>query len=181
MSDNQKFCIQCGCYLPDNAQFCPQCGNVVEGTDAQAQQAQMKDQFEKMVVEGRRSFLAFALAVYVFPAVIFGLLAIIDASHSADMIWHNADFQQAYHSHGWKFSEGDLQTFITVIGAMELISGLCAGATMYFVQKGEKRKIATICCAVAAVLCVWSVFGTLMGLIMTFNVYAEKAIFHDEN
>lgn len=180
MAEQQKFCTACGCNVPEGAQYCPECGRPLEGSEAQAKQAEMTRNMETMYLESRRNFLTFALSIYAFPAVIFGLLAILDAGHTAHVIWNNVDFQHYIQSHGWDITEETIKNAVLSIGAVEVVSGLCAGVSLYFVYKGVKRKIATILCIVAAALCTWSLLGVFLGMMMALNIHGEKDLFSDE-
>lgn len=172
-----KFCIKCGANLSPGACYCPECGSAIEGTPAFEQQM---DHFKEMRKSAMRSFLSFGLAIYVIPAVIAAIIMIIDAGNTASVLFGNSDFLHWRESHGFTFSESDLQTYIMCIGGMELASGLLAGATWFLVQKGVKRKVAMVCCILAAVLCVWSFVGMFLGFLMAWNVHDAKEIFTDE-
>ncbi len=180
MTDSQKFCTSCGCNIGPDMQFCPQCGRVVEGTEASCKQAQMRKETEQMINDGRRTYLSFAILVYALPAIIAGIVAIIEASHVANALFSNDDFLHYYASHDWSFSKGDLEHYIMYIAAMEIASGACAAATVYFIQKKKQRKLAFLFCMIASVLCIWSIFGMFIGFLMSWTVYDSDGIFEDE-
>lgn len=180
MAEEQNFCTGCGCNLGPGMQFCPQCGKVVEGTDAQEKQNMEYMAMEQMVTESRRNFMILALAIYAIPAIIAGLIAIIDAGNTAAVIFSNTDFQKFYLEHGWHFTQGDLQNYITYIAIMELVSGACVFGSLVCVYKHMKQKIAFVLCLIGAILCIWSIFGALIGILMAWNIYGSNELFDDE-
>lgn len=180
MSEEHKFCTACGCNLGPKMQFCPQCGQVVEGTDASAKQEEFNNSMQAMMKESQRNFLTIAILAYALPAIVIGILGLIDASNSATAIWNNVDFQNYYHSHHWKFTQADLNNYITYVGAMELASGLCAAGCVLCIVKRINHTLAFILCLIAAFLCIWSIFGTLLGFLMAWSIFGAKELFDKE-
>ncbi|MCQ2079085.1 MAG: hypothetical protein MJZ38_03390 [archaeon] len=180
MSDSNKFCTQCGCNVGPQMQFCPQCGKAIEGSEAFANQAEFTSDMQTVVKESQRNFLTLAILVYALPAIVAGIIALVDASATASTIWNNVDFQSYYHNHGWHFTRGDLQNYITYIGAMELASGICAAGCVVCILKRINHMVAFILCLVAAFLCIWSIFGMLIGIMMAWSVFGAKELFENE-
>ena len=178
--DESKFCSGCGKTLEPGMQFCPQCGMVVSGSAADEEFKEKQKEFRSFVLESRRTWLVFLLAVYAIPVIVASIIALVDASSTASAIWASSEFQDWIHSHSLNITEQDVKNYITYAAATGLASGLCALISLIFVYLRKKWIIAFIACFAAAILCFWSVFGIIIGFMVAFMIYGSREIFEDQ-
>ena len=116
--NESKFCSGCGKPLEPGMQFCPQCGKVVSGSAADEQFKEQEQEIQAIVNQSRRNWLLFLLAIYAIPAIIASIIALVDASATANSIWSNQSFQTWLSDHGLKWTKGDIQNYITWCATM---------------------------------------------------------------
>jgi predicted RNA-binding Zn-ribbon protein involved in translation (DUF1610 family) len=179
MVEEGKFCTGCGRALEPGMQFCPQCGKVVYGSDAEAEYRKQASELEAFVKESRMNWVLFALAVYAIPATVAGLVALLDAGSTANLIWSNADFQNWVAQHDYDVTLDTVKGYVTAAAALGFLSGLCALASMLCVIKRRMWKVAVAACLLASLFCSWSIIGFFAGLMMTWMVFSLKEMFSD--
>ena len=122
--DESKFCTGCGKPIEPGMQFCPQCGVVVSGSAADEQFKENEKEIRGILIQSRRNWLIFFLAIYAIPVIIAAIIALVDASSSANAIWENASFQKWLSEHHISMTVGDIQNYITGAATMALLSGM---------------------------------------------------------
>ncbi len=172
-----NFCTACGRNLEPGMQFCPQCGQMVPGSDAEAELKSRASDIDAFMRESRLNWILFAVAMYAIPVTIFGLMALLDAGATADMVWSNSEFQNWLSTHGYSVTVDDVRTYLLVAAGTAFGSGLCALVSMACVIKRRMWKLAVVACFLAAVLCCWSIFGFFIGMMMTWLIYSVKDAF----
>lgn len=177
--DESKYCSGCGNELAADMQFCPRCGKVVSGSDAEKDIKEKEREITAFVLESRRTWLTFLLAVYAIPVVILGIIALADAGAIASSIYSSAEFHDWLISHGYSYSEADIQNYLTYAAAMVVGSGACALITMACLIIRKMWIVAVIACFISAMLCFWSIFGLLIGLLVAWQVFISKNLFID--
>ena len=176
-----KFCTGCGTAVEPGMQFCPQCGLVIKGSAADEEMQERYKQIDVAVSYARRNWLIFLLAVYAIPATIAGIIILVNAGATADSIWASDAFQEWIKSKGYNYTVDDIKNFITYAGAMELVSGLCAAASLACVCMRKYWIVAIITCLVASILCFWSIFGMIIGFIVTWMIFDSRDLFIDQH
>lgn len=177
--DESKFCTGCGKPIEPGMQFCPQCGMVVSGSAADEQFKENEKEIRGILIQSRRNWLIFFLAIYAIPVIIAAIIALVDASSSANAIWENASFQKWLSEHHISMTVNDIQNYITGAATMALLSGICAGVSLVCVYLRKKWIIAVIACFAAAILCVWSIFGIIIGFLVGWMIITSKDVFND--
>jgi len=178
--DESKFCTECGKPVEAGMQFCPQCGKVVSGSAADEKIKEQEEEIGKFVTIARRNWLIFILAIYAIPAIILGLVALIDAPASASAIWSSAEFQEWIHAHSISLTQADLQNYITYASSLALASGICALISLIMIFLRKLWIVAVVACLMAAILCFWSIFGVFIGILVTWMIVGSKDIFEDQ-
>lgn len=179
MEEEAHFCTKCGKNLEPGMQFCPQCGSVVSGSEAESE---MKENLAEAAIaagEMRRTWLTFLLFIYAIPVTIAGIMALADASALADAIWESGEFQSWLGSHDLSYTHDDIESYITYVAAMILASGICAIGCGALVYKKRKWIFAVILCAIASMLCFWSIFGMIIGFLVCWLIIDSKTLFED--
>lgn len=179
--NSTKYCSGCGNELSADMQFCPKCGKVVKGSEAEAEIIEKEKQAYAMISEGRRGWLTFLLALYAIPVIIMGAFAIMESGALASSIYASPEFHDWIISHGYTYTEEDIKNFLTYAAAMVVASGACAMVTLYCLVVKKMWIVAVVACAIASFLCFWSILGLLMGLLVTWQVYASKDLFIEGN
>lgn len=178
MSDT-KFCTGCGRELEPGMQFCPQCGRVVAGSEAETKFKEQIGEASRTANDIRRTWLIFFLLIYAIPVIIAGLYALIDASSLADSVWASSEFQSWIDNHNLNYDRDDVKTYITVAAALITLSGLCAIGSSVCIYKKQRWVVAVILCCAAAILCFWSIFGMIIGFLMTWLIADSKDLFEN--
>ncbi len=179
MDDESKFCTGCGANVEPGMQFCPKCGKVVSGSEADADMKENMEEMMKIATEMRRTWLLFLLFVYAIPVTIAGIISLADASAVTDAIWSNQSFQSWMASHSYTWTHGDIQNYVTYASALTLVSGVCALLSGILVYKKKLWIGAVVLCLLAAIFCFWSIFGMLIGFLVTWMLVDAKPLFED--
>jgi hypothetical protein len=177
--DESKFCSECGRSLDPGMQFCPQCGKVVSGSQTEEEMKKEAKEFGKALLDVRRSWLLFFLGIYAIPAIIAAAIALADAPAAASAIWSSTEFQDWLVNHGYHFTQMDIQNYFTTGAGLALASGICALISFICVYLRKYWIIAVAACAIASVLCFWSIFGLFIGIMVTFMIVGAKDGFVD--
>jgi len=177
---DKKFCTKCGAELPINAQFCSSCGQVVAGTAADAKFRQNEAEFEEIMKINSSTWVSFMIGIYAIFAIIGALAGLLQAGTLASTIFNSPEFQQYIKSLGWVVTQQDVLNYITWFGYMMLASGILAAISAVLVKKRIKWMVAVACCLLAAVLCVWSILGFILGLLVCWCVIGLRECFIDE-
>ena len=178
--DESKYCTGCGKAIEPGMQFCPQCGLVVSGSAADEEFKEREKKIGEILLESRRNWLVFLLAIYAIPAIIASIISLVDAPSAAASIFQSDAFQTWLTDHGLHYTQADIQNFITTGAAMSLLSGICASVSLLCVYTRKRWIVAVITCFAAAILCFWSVFGIIIGFLVAWMVMGSKDIFLDQ-
>ncbi|MBO4551961.1 MAG: zinc ribbon domain-containing protein [Candidatus Methanomethylophilaceae archaeon] len=178
--DESKFCSECGKTLEPGMQFCPRCGTVVAGSAADEEFKERQEEFKTLVLNTRRNWLIFLLAVYAIPVIIAGIIALVDAASTASTIWASTEFQKWISTHSITITQQDLQNIITGTAAMSLVSGICAMVSLVCTYRKKMWIVAVIACFAAAFLCCWSIFGMIIGFMVAFMIVGSRDAFEDQ-
>ena len=73
--DESKFCTGCGKPIEPGMQFCPQCGVVVSGSAADEQYKETEKEIRGIMIQSRRNWLIFFLAIYAIPVIIAAIIS----------------------------------------------------------------------------------------------------------
>ena len=178
--DDSKFCTGCGKSIEPGMQFCPQCGKVVSGSAADKEMKEMEGQIDAYLLESKRIWLMFFLAVYIIPVLIFSIFTLIDASNIASTVWSSEEFQKWIHTHGLNYDQSDIQNYITTAAGLALASGICAAVSLVCLKIRKYWIVSVVACIIAAMLCFWSVFGIIIGFLVAWMIIGAKDVFDDQ-
>ena len=178
--EDSKFCTGCGKAIEPRMQFCPQCGCVVSGSAAEAEFEERKQEFNEAVRFARRNWLIFLLAVYSIPVIVATLYTLFDASSIASAVWSSSEFQNWIETHGYNFTQSDIQNYITYAAGLGLASGICAMVSLICIYLKQYWIVAVLACFIAAFLCFWSIFGVIIGIIVGWMIFSAKDIFDEQ-
>lgn len=179
MVEEEQFCTKCGKKVPVGAQYCQQCGEPVAGSSAEQQRQKMYQEYDEMVKEGRMTWIMFLLIIYAVPALIMAIWVLCDTSALANSIWTNADFQTWFQEHT-DVTLDTIKTYISTMGYMILISAVCACVSTICVIKRNWWMIAVVTCFIAAIFCIGSIFGMLIGILVGWMIYSARDSFIDQ-
>ena len=179
MSDTQ-FCTGCGRELEPGMQFCPQCGKVVKGSDAESEIMARQEEFNTAVREGHRNWLIFIITLYALPVIVLGIMGLMEAPSLAHTIYFSEEFQDWIISHGYTFTLADVENYLTYAAGLIVGSGVCAMITVVCIALRKMWIVAVIACLISAMLCFWSVFGLLIGLLVAWQIFRSRDIFTED-
>lgn len=175
------YCSQCGNKLEPTMQFCPKCGTVIAGSEAHAQMLADQQEAYMAYQDTRMSLVSFLLAIYAIPAFIFGIIMLIDAEMAANTIWSSIDFQNWLVNHpDVDLSQADIKSYFTWIGGMCTASGVAGIVSMVTIFLRKFWIVATAACFISTVLCIWSLFGFIIGLFVSMMILSAKDYFYKD-
>lgn len=177
--EHNRYCTECGYQLEPEMEFCPVCGRVVGGSHAEEEMIARQEAALDRMNRAARSRLLACLLVYAIPAIVSGIVLMIDSVPIADGIWSDADFRQVLDDYGVSASRDEVLEGIRYAAKLIVISGACAAVCALLVHLGRFRVLATICCGAAALLCYWSVLGMIIGILVTWRVFRSSSLFTD--
>ncbi len=177
--DESKFCTGCGHAVEPDMQFCPQCGKVISGSAAEASLKDQEKEINSLVLMARRNWLIFLLAIYAIPVIIISAIALFEASSMASAIWASDEFRDWMQSHGFDFTQQNIQNYLTYAAGLGLGSGISAMISLICVYMRKMWIIAVITCLAATILCFWSIIGIIIGFLVTWMIIGSRDIFED--
>ncbi len=151
------------------------CGKPVEGRDAAKKQEEDIKQFQKAINESRMNWLVFLLAIYSVPAIIIGIYHAIDASSMATAIWNDQSMSQWLIDHNITLDQ--LTDYVRYAGVILTASGFMVLISLICTWKRTSWKIAYITCVLGAVLCFFSIFGLIIGLLVSWMIFSAKELY----
>jgi len=176
--DEEFYCTKCGKKLAPEAQFCQYCGETVIGSPADLHRKEQAKEFDNMVKESRRTWLLFLLAIYAIPAAIISAYILADTSAIANTIWGYNDMQEWYASHP-DVTLDTVKTYVMAVGAMVAASSICAIISLICCYLRKYWIVAVVTCFLASLLCIFSIFGMIVGLFVSWMIMAAKDSFTD--
>ncbi|MBR2255539.1 MAG: zinc-ribbon domain-containing protein [Candidatus Methanomethylophilaceae archaeon] len=175
--DDSNFCSSCGRKLEAGMQFCPQCGAVVSGSEADQRTKEMMGEYREIMTENRRLWLLMLLGVYSIPVIVSAIIILVDAGNLASAVFGNDNFQNWIHSHDLHYTESDIKNYITIAGATGLVSGICVFVSFILTYKRTLWIVAVATCILGAVFCFWSVFGIIIGFLVSWLIIGSKDLY----
>lgn len=176
MSDD-KFCTKCGSKVPASAQFCQECGEVVAGSEAYRQREEDMATFNKTIAESRTMWLRFLLALYGLPALVMGIYIVLDASSIANTAWNNGDILNWLNEHDITYDQ--LLDYVNYVGYLVIASGALVTISLVLTCLQRFRIIAFTCCLIGSFLCFFSLFGMLIGIMVSWMILSAKDTYKD--
>lgn len=173
-----KFCTKCGKKVPTDAQYCDKCGEPIANSDAYRQREEAYANMEEIAKESRMMWIKFFLIIYAVPAIIMSLYTVANIDWLTEQLVDNADFYDWMVHHD--ISADDVRTYISTIGYMFLISAIGAIISLIFVFLRKMWILAVIGCMIAAICACFSVFGMLIGFLVTWFIISAKDSFDEE-
>lgn len=172
------FCSQCGKQLDLTMQFCPQCGKVIAGSPAEAQMIADQKEMVMQYHESRMSLVSFLLAIYAVPALIFGIAILLNADVAANTIFNSEDFRNMLiHNPDLDISLDDIRSYFTWIGWMCAMSGIAGIVSLVTIIIRKYWIVSSVACFISTVLCIWSIFGFIIGLFVSMMILSAKDYF----
>ena len=74
----------------------------------------------------------------------------------------------------------DVENYLTYAAGLIVGSGVCAMITVVCIALRKMWIVAVIACLISAMLCFWSVFGLLIGLLVAWQIFRSKDIFTED-
>ena len=172
------YCSQCGNKLEPTMQFCPRCGTVIAGSAAEEQMIADQKEAYMQYQESRMTFVLFLLAIYSIPVLILGIIALVNADLAASTIFNSLEFQNWITNHPETgIGESDIKGYLSWIGGMCTASGIAGIITMVTIILRKYWIVGTIACFASTILCVWSLFGFIIGFFVSMMVLSAKDYF----
>ena len=175
MDENSTFCTRCGRFLSPEAQFCSECGAPVPGSRADIERKQMVRDYEVMLTESRRTWVMFLMIVYFVPAIVFGIHIAVNAPQFTDILFQNPDF--IAWAETYSIGPDAVESGLTGLGYIMTISGACVGIATACLALRRYWIVSVIMTLVGSILFCGSVFGILIGLMVTWMIYTMRDTF----
>ncbi len=189
MSDQIKFCYQCGANLPEGAVFCPECGASIDGKGPE------RVEYTATPVRAKKD----ALGPVPIITLIYGVVAVLGAIFTIilgitfdaildmlDQMVKNGTISESDYQRVWdlahSFGSMTIQVVFTAIGLLLAISGILAifaGSSAGDLKNWRRTVVLYgIASLVPAFMVPFDILLAIIlpavGLIMTFIVYKHK-------
>jgi len=174
MTDD-TFCTQCGNKVSASAQFCEKCGAPVEGRSAFQAREQQVANLQQSLDDSKISWISFLLIIYAIPALLFGIYYVVDSSGIVNILMSEPSVVQWMQQ--YNISTADLTNYIRYIGYVVVISGACIMVSFICTVKRVYWKLALVTCLIGSFLCIFSLFGFLIGLMVCWMIYSAKSLY----
>ena len=175
------FCSQCGNKLEPYMQFCPKCGTVISGSAAEEQMIQDQQEAYMQYHESRMNLIMFLLAIYSIPVLLMGIIILIDAEMAANTIWASDEFQNWIINHpDIDVNVADIKDCFTALGTMCTLSGVAGVISLICILARKYWIVATVACFISTLLCIWSVFGFIIGFFVSMMILSGKDYFYKD-
>lgn len=169
-----NFCTRCGENVSPEALYCPACGAPIEGRAA-ADGRTPEQVLDARIAESRMYWILMLLIIYAIPAICVGIYLIVNKGAIANILMADQSFSQAMAEYG--ITADALLNYLNVVGIIALISGISAAVSTALVYKRRYWLVAVSACALASFLCIGSIFGFIIGLIVTWMIFVSKDCF----
>lgn len=197
--ENYGFCPACGANLPENSSFCPECGHSINAAGGGSEQPGYSgagygySRSPQTYLVGKLKVAFIFVIIYAVMSILgsFYLLMINDAmldQMETALEGSGMTLDDILEAAGMD-SRSEFLDMCHITGAVSLISGILCVVACVFIYKHNKRMIATILIAVAALInfalvtyngILSTLFNVVVGCIMAYLVYDSKEAFTDE-
>lgn len=177
MESNSKFCTQCGKAVSTEAQYCSECGTPIAGSRAEAERRQALKDYEDMMSENRRMWVMFLMIIYAIPAIIVGVYFVVNAAQFTDILFQNSDF--IAWALTYDVTPAMTESMFNYLGYLLIASGACVAIATLCVFKRRYWLVAVVLTLIGSLLFCGSIFGVLIGLMVTWMIYSMRDSFID--
>lgn len=179
-----RHCVRCGNRIPEGSEYCPSCG---AGLDGSAYETRA----ETVYMENRRGYgrrpdtlgvTPTLILVYGILAAVFGIMLLVAPSF---VDWGSlADESGLYMG----MTESEYSSSSLVMGAVFLISGVCALIASILSKRRERFLLSWVSCLLASLVplamalvdsasVVLGIILCVIGLLMTYRIYSNRDSF----
>ena len=190
MTDEEEydlFCTHCGQRITKDTVFCPSCGTQVSDMGGEPTYGNGSNNNDRgptaEALDSRLKFLAILMvitAVYYVLSAISNLLTIdatIDLYKDLGMWDQIVDSFNQMFGMNEQETEDFIRTMTIVTSIMSLVMGALIGVGSYCSFSKKKWKLGLICLIIATVLASSSIFGLVIGVIVTYLYSTTKPCF----
>lgn len=175
------FCSQCGNKLEPTMQFCPKCGTVIAGSAAEEQMIADQQEAYMQYQESRMYFVSFLIAIYAIPAIFIGLFTLFNADVFASSVFTHPDFVNWLVNHPeYDITLGDVETYFYTFGGLCTGSGVAGIVSLVTICLRRFWVLSTVACFISTLLCIWSIFGLVIGFFVSMMILSAKDFFYKD-
>ena len=176
------FCTHCGQRITEDTVFCPSCGAQVSEMMEQPTGYAPGPGYSDSFLESRLKTISIIMVASAVFLLIMGIyyLATIDAqidSMTNNPFWDS--IVDAYESMG--YSEDDVKDLmrysVMSSGIIYTVTGVCLGIASACGFTRKMWMLGFVCCIIATVVSVTSIFGLIIGIIVTHYYHTTKPLF----
>lgn len=178
MNTDGKFCTRCGKNISAEAQFCSECGAPVEGSRADAEMKKAVKDYETAMAESRRTWVIFLMVLFSIPAIVIGVYMVFSIPQMMEVIVKNADYISW--AEAYNVTPAMTESMLNYFAYLMLASGACVAVAAVCVVMRRYWLVAVILTLIGSFLFCGSIFGVLIGLLVTWMIYTMKDTFTND-
>lgn len=178
MGTESKFCTRCGKNVSPEAQFCSECGAPIEGSRADVEIRQATNDYQTMVTESRRTWVILLMVIFSVPAIICGAYLAVNVSQIMSILIQNADYISWADAYG--ITPAMTESSLNYFAYLMIASGACVAVATVCVVMRRYWFVAVGLTFLGSLLFCGSIFGILIGLLVTWMVYSMKDTFTND-
>ena len=171
-----SFCTRCGERVSEEALYCPSCGCPIEGrVDPKLDGMSVQQFMEKEIIDSKVKFNTMLLLIYGIPVILMGIYMLFRLDQLTSILLADSMVQEAMVQ--YSLTSADITAALKYMGILITVSGSLALVAAYCVYNRKFWIVAVICTATASVLFTMSIFGLLIGLLVTWSIIGLKPYF----
>ena len=187
MSEEEQydlFCTHCGQRLEKDTAFCPSCGTQVSDMGGEPVYSNDRNYRRPAVdMSPRLKFLAILFTITAVYYIISGIINLVTVDSTIETykslgMWDTiVDYFNTTMNMNEQETEDFLRTMTIVSAAANIAMGALVGVAAYCSFKKVKWTIGLVCCIIATIISSMSIFGLIVGIIVTYLYSTTKPCF----
>ena len=131
--------------------------------------------------ESRMYFVSFLIAIYAIPAIFIGLFTLFNADVFASSVFTHPDFVNWLVNHPeYDITLGDVETYFYTFGGLCTGSGVAGIVSLVTICLRRFWVLSTVACFISTLLCIWSIFGLVIGFFVSMMILSAKDFFYKD-
>lgn len=180
------FCTHCGQRISKDTVFCPSCGTQVSEMGGEPTYGNGSNNYTgptAQALDSRLKFIAILLAITAVYYIISGLSNLLTIDATIDMMKDLGMWDSIVDSFNKTFGMDEQQTEdfirnVTIVSSIiSIVMGALIGVATYCSFSKKKWKLGLVCLIIATVLAASSIFGLIVGIIVSYLYGTTKPCF----
>ena len=188
MSEEEQydlFCTHCGQRITKDTVYCPSCGTQVSDMGGEPVYSNGNNYRARPTVDmsPRLKFLAILFTITAVYYIISGLINLVTVDSTIEAykslgMWDTiVDYFNTTMNMSEQETEDFLRTMTIVSAVANIVMGALVGVAAYCSFAKKKWTVGLVCCIIATIISSVSIFGLVIGVIVTYLYSTTKPCF----